>query len=221
MKKFYCATLMLLLLVVSGCNQEKAQVETYLKQLQASNDAMKAVANEMETSMGGLRQEIASGNFDPEKIKGQIKGFEDKMRAEKSKLEGYTVPEKAKTLHDTTVKQYDVAINVLGKTPAMIDVAKKMSDGSKKLADPKQKQAALTEMQGYQGEMMKIQGQVVELAKQGQELQKTAESEKKKLEDEFKLAPAPSATPAPAAGAPAAAPAGAPAAATPAAPATP
>lgn len=200
MRKFLSVTLLLVAVVLSGCNQEKTQVETYLKELKASNDTMKATAEDMEKSMGGLQQEIAGGNFDAEKVKSKIKEFEDKMKAEKGKVEGLSVPEKAKTLHDTTVKQYEVAILVLGKTPGMIDIAKKMSDGAAKLkADPKQQKAVMAELQAAQGDMMKIQTEVMELAKQGQELDTTAKAEKKKLEEEFKIAPEASGTPAAAA----------------------
>jgi len=196
MRNFLSASLLLLAVMLAGCNQEKAQVETYLKELNASTEKMKATANEMEKSMAGLQGEIASGNFDAEKIKGKIKEFEDKMKAEKTRVEGLSVPEKCKTLHDTTVKQYDVAIKVLGKTPAMIDIAKKMSDGAAKLkADPKQQKAVMAELQAAQGEMGKIQQEVMALAKEGQELDKTAKEEKKKLEEEFKIAPMATSTP--------------------------
>lgn len=196
MRKILSVTLLLLTVMLTGCNQEKAQVETYLKELQASQDAMKATANEMEKSMAGLQGEIASGNFDAEKIKGKIKEFEDKMKAEKTKVEGLSVPEKCKTLHDTTVKQYEVAINVLGKTPAMIDIAKKMSDGAAKIkADPKQQKAVMAELQAAQGEMAKVQQEVMALAQEGQKLDTTAKAEKKKLEDEFKIVPAATSTP--------------------------
>jgi hypothetical protein len=228
MRKIFSASLLLLAVLLTGCSQEKAQVETYLKELKTSNDTMKATAEEMEKSMSGLQGEIASGNFDAEKIKTQIGDFENKMKAEKTRVEGLSVPEKAKTLHDATVKQYEVAIAVLGKTPGMIDIAKKMSDGAKKMqADPKQQQAVMTELQAAQGDMMKIQTEVMELAKQGQELDKTTKAEKKKLQDEFKIpadeTPAPGASPAagaPDAGAPAAGATPAPAA-TPAAVSTP
>ncbi len=209
MRKILATTMLLVAVLLSGCNQEKTQVEAYLAGLKASNDSMKATAQEMQKSMGGLQQQIASGDFDPEAIKKQLGEFEEKMKAEKTKVEGLSVPEKCKTLHDTTVKQYEIAINVLGKTPAMIDIAKKMADGAKKLkADPKQAKAVMPELQAAQGEMMTIQGEVMKLAEEGQKLEETAKSERKKLQDEFKIpaeeTPAPGASPASAVATPAA-----------------
>ncbi len=205
MRKFLSTAVLLMAVVISGCSQEKAQVETYLNARQASNDAMKATAKEMESSMSGLQKEIQAGNFDAEAIKAKIGEFEDKMKEEKGKVEGLSVPEKAKLLQDTTVKQYETAITVLSKTPGMIDIAKKMSDSAQKMKkDPKAAKAVMAEMQESQGEMMKIQQEVMELAKQGQELDKTAKTEEQKLRDEFQLAK-PGETPAPvASGAPAA-----------------
>lgn len=190
MKNAMSVMLVLLAVFLSGCGQEKVQVETFLKELDASEQAMKATAKEMEASMGGLQAEMAQGNFDAEKIKGQIKAFEEKMKAEKDRVAGLAVPEKCKALHETTVKQYEVAVNVIGKTPAMVDIAKVMTESAAKLKDPKQKDAAMGEMQSAQTEMMKLQGEIMELAKEGQDLETKAKDEKKKLQDEFQLAAA-------------------------------
>jgi chromosome segregation ATPase len=201
MRKNFSVLLLLLVAAISGCNQEKAQVETYLNALTTSNEAMKAIAKEMETSMGGLREEISGGSFDAEKIKEKLKGFEGQMNDQKKKVEGLSVPEKCKVLHDTTVEQYQTAIEVLGKTPGMIDIAKKMSDVAEKLKkDPKQMKALQPEMTAAQEEMMKIQMGVMELAKKGQELDGKAKAERKKLEEEFKIPAAATSTPAPSAG---------------------
>lgn len=223
MRKILTTTMLLVAIMLTGCSQEKAQVETYLAGLKASNDTMKATAQEMQNSMSGLQQQMATGDFDAEAIKKKIGEFESKMMAEKTKVEGLTVPEKCKTLHDTTVKQYEVALNVLGKTPAMIDIAKKMADGAKKLkADPKAAKTVMPELQAAQTEMMAIQGEVMKFAEEGQKLEETAKSERQKLQDEFKIpaeeTPAPGASPANAAAPADAAPADA---ATPAAVATP
>lgn len=186
MRKVLTATALLLVVFIAGCNQEKTQVTEYLKQIDASNTKMKALAEEMKSSMSGLQKEIASGNFDAEKIKANIQSFADKMKAEKEHIEGLPVPEKAKALHDLEVKQYQTAVDVLGQTIPMIDIAKKMSDGAAKIRkDPKQAKAVMAELKAAQGEMMEIQKKVAELAKQGKDYEDKAKAEQKKLEEEF------------------------------------
>lgn len=186
MRKVLTAATLMLAVFLAGCNQEKAQVTEYLQALDASNTKMKTLAKEMESSMSGLQQEIAGGNFDAEAIKGKITGFQDKMRAEKEHIEGLQVPEKAKALHDVAVKQYQTAVDVLGETLPMIDIAKQMSEAAKKIkADPKKAKEVMAEMKEAQAKMMEIQGRVAELAKQGKEYEETAKAEQKKLQEEF------------------------------------
>lgn len=186
MRKFLMATTLMLSIFLAGCSQEKAQVTEYLKQLDASNTKMKALAEEMQQSMAGLQQEIAGGNFDAEKIKANIQGFADKMKAEKESIESLQVPAKAQALHDAAVKQYQIAVDVLGETIPMIDIAKRMSEGAEKIKkDPKQAKAVMEEIKQAQNDMMAIQQKVTELAKQGKEYEDKAKAEQKKLEEEF------------------------------------
>ena len=56
MRKILSTTLLLVAVLLSGCNQEKAQVETYLNELKASNDTMKATAKDMEASMTAMQE---------------------------------------------------------------------------------------------------------------------------------------------------------------------
>lgn len=186
MRKILSTTLLLAAIMLAGCGQEKAQVTTYLNEIETSTQTMKATAEEMQESMSGLQAEMASGKFDAEAVKGKIGEFEQKMKDEKARIEGLAVPEKAKALHEATLKQYDSAITVLGKTMPMIDIAKKMADGAEKMkADPKKAQEVMTELKGAQDEMMALQSEIMELAKAGQEHEKTANEEKKKLASEF------------------------------------
>ena len=186
MRKILSTTLLLAAVLLAGCGQEKAQVATYINELQTSNKAMKATAEEMQKSMGGLQAEIASGKFDAEAVKAKIGSFEQKMKDEKARIEGLSVPEKAKPLHEAALKQYDTAITVLGKTVPMIDIAKKMADGAAKMkADPTKAKEVMAELKGAQEEMMGIQKEVMELAQAGQEHEKTAKEEQEKLAKEF------------------------------------
>lgn len=226
MRKFLMATTLMLSVFLAGCNQEKVQVTQYVEQLHASNMKMKSMAEEMQQSMATLQQEFAQGSFDAEKVKTNIQGYADKMKAEKESLESLQVPAKAQALHEASVKQYQVAIDVLGETIPMIDIAKKLSDAGEKIKkDPKQAKTVMEEAQKAQTEMMAVQGKIMELAKQAKEYEDKAKAEQKKLEEEFGITidTGASATPAvPAEGAQpteGAAPEAAPAA--PAAPATP
>jgi chromosome segregation ATPase len=186
MRKILMATALLLVVLFAGCSQEKAQVTNYLKELEASNNKMKGIAEEMQTSMGGLQQEIASGNFDAEAIKGQIQSFADQMDAEKKHIEGLTVPAKAQALQDAAVKQYQTAVDVLGETIPMIDIAKRMSDAAQEIkADPSKAKAIMEDMKSAQTEMQEIQKKVAELATQGKGYEDTVKAEQKKLQEEF------------------------------------
>lgn len=197
MRKALTVTTLMLAFFFAGCSQEKAQVTEYLKQLDASNTKMKTLAEEMQQSMSGVQQEMMSGTFDAEKIKANIKGFSDKMAAEKQHIESLQVPAKAQALHGIAVKQYQTAVDVLNETPAMIDIAKKMADGAEKVKkDPKQAQAVMAELKTAQDEMMAIQQKITELAKQGKEFEDQAKAEQKKLEDEFGIQASASASPA-------------------------
>jgi len=186
MRKILSFVALLLVVFVAGCNQEKTEVTNYLKELEASNEKMKGIAENMQQSMGGLQQEIASGNFDAEAIKAQIQEFADKMSEEKTHIEGLPVPEKAKALQEATLKQYQTAVEVLGETIPMIDIAKKMSEAAKEIkADPSKAKAIMENMKTAQTEMQEIQKKVAELAGQGKEYEDTAKAEQKKLRDEF------------------------------------
>lgn len=186
MRKVLTAATLLVVMLLAGCSQEKAQVTTYLKALEASNTKMKAIAEDMQKSMGGLQAQIQSGDFDAEAIKGQISGFADKMKEEKAHIEGLDVPEKAQGLHDVIVKQYQTAIDVLGETAPMIDIAKEMADaGAMMKKDPKKAKEVMEQMKTAQGKMMEIQKKVQELAKQGQDFEEKAKAEQKKLQEEF------------------------------------
>jgi hypothetical protein len=196
-RKVFYTTLLLLGLMLSGCNGEKQQIETYMEQLKSSNDAMKAIVSDMQTSMGVMQKEIRAGKFDTAKIKANIEEFENKMKAQKARLEGVSVPEKARALQDSTIKQYELFISVVDKTPGMVDIAKRLSDAVKRGKDPKQKKAALEEMKAANAEMRQAQMEVRKLAKEGNKLNQAAIAEKDKLVKEFGLKDE-SPTPAPA-----------------------
>ena len=186
MRKVLTAAALVMVVFLAGCNQEKAKVTEYLQQVEASNQKMKALAKDMESQMSGLQKEIASGNFDAEAVKKQITDFSDKMKAEKQTIEGLEVPEKAQALHDATVKQYQLAVEVLAETLPMIDIAKKMTDAAAKVkADPKQAKAVMAELQAAQTEIMELQKKVEALTKEGKDYEKTARDEQKKLSEEF------------------------------------
>lgn len=186
MRKVLTAVALLMVVLLTGCNQEKAQVTEYLKSVQDSNQKMKTLAEDMEKQMSGLKDEIASGNFDAEAVKKQITDFSDQMKSEKEHIEGLEVPEKAQALHDATVKQYQLAVDVLAETLPMIDIAKKMTDAAAKVkADPKQAKAVMGELKAAQTEIMELQSKVQKLTEEGKGYEKTAKEEQKKLQEEF------------------------------------
>lgn len=179
-------TATLLLAFLAGCNQEKVEITTYLGELEASNQKMKDIGQEMRDSMAGLQQKMASGDFDPEVVKGQIQVFVDRMKAEKEKIDALKPPVKAQGLHDATVKHYQAAIDVLNETGPMLDIAAKMTAAGKRIeADPKVTEKVMAEIKPVQEELMKLQQKVGEMARQGQEFEKQAAEEQKKLQDEF------------------------------------
>lgn len=186
MRKVLIATALLFVAVLTGCSQEKAKITTYMQALEASNAQMKGIAKDMEASMSGLQDEIQGGKFDAEAVKTKIVGFSDKMKAEKSNLEGMEVPEKAKVLHDLVVNQYQTAIEVLAETGPMIDMAKIMTDATKMVKDdPSKGKEVMAKMQATGAEIQAVQTKVGELAKKGQEFEMKAREEQKRLAEEF------------------------------------
>lgn len=198
MQKLMSAVLVMIAITLSGCSQEKAQVKAYLAAMDASQEVMKKTAEEMQESMDGLKNEIAGGTFDPAVIKAKLEPFEKRMADEKAKIEGISVPEKAKTHHGLIVKQYGVAIEVMTKTGPMLDVAKEMADAAAKLKGTKDKkalEAGMKEMKALQEKIVGHQKEVIELANSGKEMDEQAKEERKKLAEMFGL-PVPSETPA-------------------------
>lgn len=204
---FSTAVLLFVALVVCGCQNEKTDVEAYLKELHTSKDTLKAAAKEMEASMAGMQRQFADGTLDSKLVKEKLTVVVDKIKAEKTRLGAIKLPPKAKTLHDTTMQQYDVAVSVLEKTPSMVELAQKMSAVSKKVkADPKTKKpdpkaqaAAFAEMKEIQTKLMALQSEIGELGAKGRELDVAAKAQEKMLRDELGIAaeptPAMTATP--------------------------
>ena len=186
MRKILIATALLFVAVLTGCSQEKAKVTAYMQALEASNANMKGIAKDMEASMSGLQAEIQGGKFDAEAVKAKIVGFSDKMKAEKSGLEGMEVPEKAKTLHDLVINQYQTAIEVLAETGPMIDMAKEMTDATKMVQeDPSKGKEIMAKMQETGAKIQEVQSKVAELAAKGQGFEEKASAEQKRLAEEF------------------------------------
>lgn len=197
MRKILCTMVLLLAVALTGCTQEKTQVETYLGELKAVNESVKKQAQEMQQTMMGMQREMSSGKFDAEKIKGHILEYQDKMKADKARLEAMSVPEKARALHDATVKQYDVTITVIGKIPNMVEIGAKMREvGARGKADGAQRKAAMEELGKLNEQLGASQKELKELTSQAKELEKTARAEKKKLQEAFQLTPDESPTPA-------------------------
>lgn len=188
MRKVLVSITILIAILFVGCNQEKADVTTYLQALEASNLRMSAILDEMQTSTSGLQQEILDGTFDPQASKANINTFVERMKEEKAQIAALNVPEKAKGLHEMVLNQNQVAIDVLVVTAPMLDHAKEMADlGRQMKANPKKSREIMAQLQAPRQKMAAIEAKAGELAAQGREYEAKAKEEQKKLQDEFGL----------------------------------
>ena len=179
-------TATLLFVFLAGCNQEKVEITTYLGELEASNQKMKDIGQEMQDFTDGLQSKIATGDFDPQAVKGQVQGFVDRMIAEKEKIEALEVPAKAQGLHEATVKQYQSTIEVLNETGPFLDISVQLTQARKKIeADPKVTAKVMAEIKPVHEELTKLKKKVGEMASQGKEFEQQAAEEQKKLQEEF------------------------------------
>lgn len=186
---FLSATLLAWMIAVSGCQTEKTEIETYLQEHRASSETMTAIGHELKTAMLEVKAAQESGSYDPETTKATTKQVEEKMRTEKTRFEAITVPEKCQVMHQATLSQYEAAIGVLAKTPAIVDTSLKMAEGFRALKEaPKEKkQALLTGLKPIEAELHELQKEISALAATGTEAQRTVDAETAKLREQFKL----------------------------------
>ena len=198
MRKILSVALLMMAVVLTGCNQEKAQVESYLKAIETSRTEMQSKGKEMQASMQKMQEEMTKGGpFDEKKVKDQLTAFIETVKAEEARVKGLSVPDKCKALHEAVVKDYTTTVALIEKMPSMVGVTKKASEMALKLkADPKKQKEVMLEMRGVQEEMFKFQQEMAPLAKEIQTQEKIIESEQKKLRSEFQLPPLATATPA-------------------------
>lgn len=187
---------------LSGCHQEKNQVETYLREHEASYTAMTALGEELKAVMLEVQAAQAADSYQPEDVKGMTRAIETKMRAEKARFEAVVTPEKCQALKTSTLQQYDAVIAVLAKTPAIIDASQKMADSIDALrgAPKEKKQEFLLKLKPIEETLTTLQRENTELASAGSRAQRAAEAEKRRLQEEFGLpatseSPTPSTTP--------------------------
>lgn len=170
------------------------QLQEYFAEADASQARMKAVAAEMQTSMDGLRKEVASGEFDLAEIKSRLSVFADRMANEKQALSHLTVPEEAEAHRGILAREYEVALAVLEKMGPMLDVAKQMTGVAAKSKDTKDQKAltaGMEEMKSLQKEIMVHQKEVIELAKVGKRLSEEAKDERARLTELYPSIPPP------------------------------
>lgn len=194
MKKSVIAILfgtLFVLLAPAQAQSPKVALKSYFGKVDTSSANMKTIANEMQVSMKGLKEKIASGDFDPEAIKVTLNGFEERMTKERSGLEALKPPAEAQNHQSLVLDQYATAIMVLRKTGPMLDIAKQMADLAATIKGAEDEEAAkksiLPKMQTLQNGIVGIQKEVVALAKQGQEFDKQAKAERTALTEKYGL----------------------------------
>lgn len=220
MHKLLCALLLGVVLVLSGCSSEKADVQAYLDTVDAYQETTQTIAKEMAESMTGLGPQVADGTLDPDVVKSKLEEFEKRMVAAGDKVAGIPVPEKAKEHHSMLLEHHDLVLKILQKTPAIIDLTKQIIDIRAKYkeagSEPKDMAKMLAEIKPVTDETRVHQEEVAVWAQKGQAMERELKEKRKALAESVGI-PVEEKSPAPAASSAAATPAAPPApAATPA-----
>lgn len=166
---------LMLLLLVTGCSSEKAQVESYIEQCDAIfREFMKLggeyenLGKELMTSLGG-RRDPASVQAAAKQFKGKIDELHQKMKAVEDRLEKLQPPEKARTLHEQQVKTLQSFESALAAYDQL--TAELMTGAPNKLK--------------LMGLAKDLQGKL----QQSQQLAAVASQEREKLLKEFDISP--------------------------------
>lgn len=188
-KQYGAVFVLVLVSFFCGCSQDKVSVESYLSELKTSKATIKLAIAEMQAGIDTLRQKFSLKDFDLLPVKNEMANIGAKVAAEKKRLTEINVPSSASELQTVILKQYDMTIAILEKTPRLIELAKNMSELTKKLGkDIKERSLVINEMRGVQKELTSVQSELEALTKKADELDDKAKEEEAALRQKFGLA---------------------------------
>lgn len=161
-------------------------VTAYLAQIDDANMKLSTIARELRQSTNGLRETIASGQFDSEKIKSEVDSFVQRMMAEGQKVSALDAPEEARVHQGLVVKQIDIAHRILAQTLPMLDIAAKVAElkaAFEATEDEEAKMAIQTEMNALQQQIEQQQVTVQKLSDEGDIINAQVAAERERLEN--------------------------------------
>ncbi|MCC5865353.1 MAG: hypothetical protein JJU31_09570 [Wenzhouxiangella sp.] len=128
MKSIRLCTLVMSLMLLVGCGSDQTELRSYLGEIDQSNEAMWALANEHLAWRQEFEPQVGSADFPWESAHDRIRYMVGAMEAESARLSGLEAPEQAMELRRHTLDFYEASTEIYRRQFEVFELLERLSN---------------------------------------------------------------------------------------------
>jgi hypothetical protein len=188
-KNFCCLAILMSVLVLVGCDNERARLNVYLEELAASQVRVQGISGEFQEALSRVSKNSSTVQIE---VAATIESWDQilaRLKAEKTRVQRLSVPAGAEGLNSAVLEQYQVLIETVEVSRPLVDIAEELSQANRRAEeDPGAAKQITQDMASAEVRRKEVADQLEELLTRGRLCEDEVRKQQQKLQKEFGVA---------------------------------